>query len=57
MYEDLSKFERNLAYFGDRVEIIVALELGDKITSDQAYQEIKKLYKKLKKSRKDNSKD
>ena len=55
MYE-LDDFERKLAYFGDRVEIIVALELGDKITSEEAYQRIKDLYKQLKKSRKKHSK-
>jgi hypothetical protein len=57
MYEDLTEFERKLAYFGDRVEIIVALELGDKITSEQAYQEIKKLYKQLKRTRKTTTKE
>lgn len=51
MYE-LNEFEKKLASFGDKVEIIVALEVGDKITSDEAYQRIKNLYKELKKSRK-----
>jgi uncharacterized protein YeeX (DUF496 family) len=50
MYEDLTHFEKTLARFGDRVELIIGLELGDKLTSDQAYEQIKELYKDLKKT-------
>lgn len=46
---DLNKFERRLGRFSDRVDIIVGLEMGGKITSEEAYERIKKLYKKLKK--------
>ena len=52
MYENLTDFERTLARFGDRVQYIVGLELGDKISPEIAYQEIKKMMKELKKSRK-----
>lgn len=52
MYENLSDFERALARFGDKIGVIVGLELGDKITPEQAYQEIKNLYKELKALRK-----
>jgi len=52
MYEDLDTFERALQHFGTRVEIIVALELGDKIDSDTAYKQIKQELKELKKVRK-----
>lgn len=52
MYEDLNKFERQLGQFADKIEIIVALEIGGKITSEEAYGRIKELYKKLKKSHK-----
>ena len=52
MYEDLSKFERALAHFGDKVALIAGLEVSNKITPEEAYQEIKKLYKGLKKLRK-----
>ena len=52
MYEDLSAFERSLARFGDKVDLIVGLELGDKISPEDAYQQIKVLYKELKKLRK-----
>jgi len=51
MYE-LDCFEKALAHFGTRVEIIVALELGDKINSDAAYKMIKEELKQLKKIRK-----
>lgn len=52
MYEDLSAFERALARFGDKVALIAGLEITDKITPEQAYQEIKELYKELKALRK-----
>ena len=52
MYEDLSVFERALARFGDKVGLIAGMELSDKITPEQAYQEIKELYKELKTLRK-----
>jgi hypothetical protein len=52
MYEDLTKFERALARFGDKVALIAGLEITDKITPEQAYQEIKELYKELKSLRK-----
>lgn len=52
MYGDLDNFEKALAHFGTRVEIIVALELGNKIDSDSAYKMIKAELKDLKKIRK-----
>lgn len=52
MYEDLSVFERALARFGDKVGLIAGMEVSNKITPEQAYQEIKDLYKELKKLRK-----
>lgn len=51
MYE-LDDFEKALAHFGNRVEIICALEMGGKIDSDTAYKNIKNELKELKKSRK-----
>ena len=52
MYETLTEFERALARFGDKVALIAGLEITDKITPEQAYQEIKELYKELKALRK-----
>jgi hypothetical protein len=52
MTYDLTEFEKGLGNFSDRVEIIVALEIGDKITADEAYKMIKEEYKKIKKLRK-----
>ena len=52
MYEDLTAFERALARFGDKVGLIAGMEITDKITPEQAYQEIRELYKELKKLRK-----
>jgi hypothetical protein len=52
MYENLSDFERSLARFGDKIGVIVGLELGDKITPEEAYQEIRILFKELKELRK-----
>lgn len=52
MYEKLDTFERALQHFGTRVEIITAMEMGDRITSETAYQMIKEEIKDLKKVRK-----
>ena len=52
MYEDLDCFEKALSHFGTRVDVIVALELRNKIDSDTAYQNIKMELKELKKIRK-----
>ena len=47
MYE-LDCFEKALAHFGTRVDIIIAMEMGDKIDSDAAYKMIKEELKQLK---------
>ena len=52
MYEDLDCFKKALSHFGTRVDVIVALELGNKIDSETAYQNIKMELKELKKIRK-----
>lgn len=52
MYENLTEFERELARFGDKVQLIVGLEIGDKIKPEEAYQQIKSMMKELKKLRK-----
>ena len=57
MYEELDSFERALAHFGTRVDIIIALEMGGKIDSDTAYKNIKMELKELKKIRKSIKKD
>jgi prefoldin subunit 5 len=54
MMFDLTDFEKGLGNFSDRVEIIVGLEIGDKLSSDEAYKMIKEEFKKLKKLRKEN---
>lgn len=56
MYE-LDDFERALAHFGTRVEIIIALELGGKLDADTAYKNIKYELKELKRIRKKHNKD
>ena len=57
MYEDLDLFERALAHFGTRVEIIIALELGGKLDADTAYKNNKMELKELKKVHKKHNKD
>ena len=52
MYEDLDCFEKALAHFGTRVDIIIALEMGNKIDSETAYQMIKAELKEVKRIRK-----
>lgn len=57
MYEDLDCFEKALSHFGTRVDVIIALEMGNKIESEDAYQQIKAELKALKKIRKAYQKD
>ena len=53
MYESLTVFERALARFGDKVGLIAGLEIADKMSPEDAYQQIKELYKELKELRKE----
>lgn len=53
---DLDNFEKALAHFGSRVDIIVALEMGGKIDSESAYKKIKAELKGLKRARKQYNK-
>ena len=48
MYEELDCFERALQHFGTRIDVIVALEMGNKIDAETAYQNIKMELKELK---------
>jgi len=45
-------FDENLKEFAHKVGILVGLEQGRKLTPDEAYNRIKKLWKSLKASRK-----
>lgn len=49
---DLTPFEKEMASFADRIDIIVGLEIGNKLSAEEAYKEIKLLMKDLKKARK-----
>lgn len=55
VYENMSEFEKALRDFGTRVDVIVAMEMAQKLDSETAYQEIKSLYKVLKKFHKQQS--
>ena len=57
MYEELDTFESALQHFGTRVEVIAAMEMGDIISAEDAYQMIKEELKELKKVRKSWKKD
>jgi hypothetical protein len=57
MYEELDSFERALQHFGTRVEIVTAMEMANKIATEDAYQMIKDELKELKKCRKEFKKD
>ena len=57
MYDSLTEFERALARFGDKVGLIASMEISDKISPEEAYQQIKSLYKELKALRKSEKGD
>ena len=52
MYSQLNDFEKALSHFGTRVEVITAMEMAGKLSSEDAYQMIKEERKLLKKVRK-----
>lgn len=52
MYEELNDYEKFLANFADRVGIIAGLEISGKISQEEAHQQVKILYKELKRLRK-----
>ena len=52
MYDDLDTFERALQHFGTRVDVIIAMEMSKRISSEEAYQRIKDEMKAVKKCRK-----
>jgi hypothetical protein len=56
MYEDLDCFETALKHFGTRVDVIIAMEMADKIDAETAYQKIKTELKALKECRKRHKK-
>jgi len=52
VYENLTEFERALARFGDKVDMVVGFEVAGKLSADDAYKQIKEMMKDLKKLRK-----
>jgi len=57
MYSELDCFEEALKHFGTRVEVICAMELSKRLTSEDAYQMIKDELKEVKKCRKQFNKN
>ena len=57
MYSQLDTFEMALQHFGTRVEMISAMEMGGKISTEDAYQMIKSELKELKKVRKQSKQE
>jgi len=57
IYEELDCFETALKHFGTRVDVIIAMEMAKKLSSEEAYQRIKEELKEVKKCRKQLKKD
>ena len=57
MYEELNCFEEALKHFGTRVEVICAMELSNRLSTEDAYQMIKDELKEVKQCRKQFKKD
>ena len=57
MYSELDSFERALQHFGTRGEVIAAMEMANKISTEEAYRLIKEELKSVKKVRKSWRKD
>lgn len=56
VYENLTEFERALARFGDKVDMVVGFEVAGKLSADDAYKQIKEMMKDLKRLRKNEIK-
>jgi hypothetical protein len=52
VYDNLTTYERTLARFGDKCALISGLEISGKISPEEAYQQIRILFKELKVLRK-----
>jgi hypothetical protein len=52
VYVNLTTYERALARFGDKCALIAGLEISGKLSPEDAYQQIRILFKELKKLRK-----
>tara|TARA_B100002019_G_scaffold74910_1_gene64738 strand:- start:6 stop:185 length:180 start_codon:yes stop_codon:yes gene_type:complete len=57
MYEELNCFEEALKHFGTRVEVICAMELSNRLSTEDAYKMIKEELKQVKQCRKQFKKD
>ena len=57
MYEELNSFESALQHFGTRVEIITAMEMANKLSTEDAYKMIKAELKAVNECRKQFKKD
>jgi hypothetical protein len=57
MYSISNTFEESLRSFGHRVDVIIAMEMANKISAEEAYQYIKTELKSLKKVRKLNKEE
>jgi prefoldin subunit 5 len=57
VYENLTEFERALARFGDKVDMVVGFEVAGKLSADDAYKQIKDMMKDLRKLRKREKKE
>jgi len=57
VYENLTEFERALARFGDKVDLVVGFEVAGKLSADDAYKQIKDMMKDLRKIRKREKKE
>lgn len=57
MYENQSQFEKALLKFCNRIDIICAMEMSNKISEETAYKNIKFELKELKKLRKQHRKN
>jgi hypothetical protein len=54
---NLDPYEKALTHFGTRVDIIIAMEMGGKISEQAAYKNIKMEFKELKRIRKSLKKE
>jgi hypothetical protein len=57
VYDECSPFQAAMASFAHEISIVAAMEISGKIPEEEAYDRIRRLYKRLKRNRKELTND
>ena len=57
LYDSVSPFQAAMASFAHEISIVASMEISGKIPEEEAYKRIRRLYKQLKRNRKELTND